>query len=369
MELCGTAEEVEKMLRQEADLTYTPMMGTFELLPLCNMSCKMCYVRQTREEMELQGRMLTCDEWLRIAEEACDKGLLYLLLTGGEPLLYPDFQRLYKGVSQMGVILEINTNGTLIDEKMADFLDENGVRKLNITLYGKDNVTYAKLCNNPDGFTQVMRAARLLKERNILFRFNCSLTPDNVDQLPELQKIADSLGVDLAAEEYMFPAVRRGKNARNQYRLTAEQAVREKIYTYRAYNAQEAREKLADLERPPRLKGLSGFSCHAGHCAFSVNWMGEVLPCGLLSAPKISALEYSFDKCWNYIVDACKKLPECQKCMECDKQNVCQVCPAMCYAEAGSTAGCPDYVCQMTEHMITELTKIIENDAAVGKML
>ncbi len=364
MELCETTEAVEEMLRREAGITHTPMIGAFELLPLCNMDCKMCYVRITREEMEEQGRMLTCDEWLRIAKEACDKGMLDLLLTGGEPLLYPEFKRLYTEISKMGVILEVNTNGTLIDEEWADFFRENGVRKLNITLYGKDNATYAELCNNPNGFTQIMRAARLLKERGVLFRFNCSLTPDNVDQLPEMQKIADSFGVILAVEEYMFPGVRRGKTAQSQYRLTAERAVRENLHGYSHVNAQTAREKLAELQQPSRLKNLDGFYCRAGRCAFSMNWKGEVLACGLLPEPKISALEHPFTECWDYIVDICRKLPKSQKCIECDKQNICHVCPARCYTETGHIDGCPEYVCRMTECMVGELKKIAaqEND-------
>ena len=73
-----------------------PLSGTFELSPVCNFNCRMCYVRKTKEEVEKNARkILTLDDWLKIASEAREAGMLYLLLTGGEPFIWPDFWILY----------------------------------------------------------------------------------------------------------------------------------------------------------------------------------------------------------------------------------------------------------------------------------
>ena len=152
MELYEVENDAEKALRDKADRAYTPFGGCIELLPVCNMDCKMCYVRMSREEMDRAGRMLSCDEWLNITRQAADMGVMNLLLTGGEPLLYPEFKRLYRGLQQMGIILSVNTNGTLIDEEWADFFAESYCRRISISLYGKDDATYGELCRNPRGF-------------------------------------------------------------------------------------------------------------------------------------------------------------------------------------------------------------------------
>ncbi len=352
-------ETAERMMIREADATHTPVTGTIELLPLCNMNCRMCYVRLSRTEMDSQGRMLTCEEWLSIVKAACEEGLLFLTLTGGEVLLYPELKRLYAEISRMGVILEINTNGTLLNEEWANFFFENGVQRIYITLYGKDNATYASLCGNPDGFTQVMRAAGLLKERGIPFLFNCSLTPDNIDQLPELYQIAESFGVPLSPASYMFPGLRRGITTQEQYRLSAKQAAEARVYGFQpAITPEGAREMLARLNKPSRLKGVLGFPCHVGRSDFSLNWKGDLLPCLSFQEPRISLLEHSFRECWNYMVDACEKMPQCQECVICDLQNLCQICPDRCLSETGSPAGRPEYICRMTEYMVRELRKI-----------
>ena len=104
-------------LYNKAGRARLPISGTFELSPVCNFSCRMCYVRKTPKEVSESPRpILTLEQWLAIAREARDAGVLYLLLTGGEPLLWPDFWTLYEELIRMGFLVSINTNGSLMDD-------------------------------------------------------------------------------------------------------------------------------------------------------------------------------------------------------------------------------------------------------------
>ena len=116
MDSFSTTTKLEERLVISATRKRIPLGGSFELLPLCNMNCRMCFLRLSPEEMRAQGRLRTADEWLSLAREAKEAGMLFLLLTGGEPFLYPEFDRLYRGLSEMGLFLTLNTNGTLITE-------------------------------------------------------------------------------------------------------------------------------------------------------------------------------------------------------------------------------------------------------------
>lgn len=363
MELYQISNRAEKMLQIKADQEKIPLGGSLELLPLCNMNCKMCYVRQTREEMDAQGMMLSCDEWLRVAEEGVREGLLFLLLTGGEPLLYPEFRRLYVEMKRMGLILSVNSNGTLLDETWADFFAEHGCRRMNLTLYGKDNETYAELCGNPNGFTQIMRAANLLKERNVAFRLNCSVTPQNVDQLEDFHRIARELEVPLSVATYMFPATRRNRGPEEQNRLTPEKSAAAMLRNYALNNPGialrlAAKNTLAQLDFAPRDPEEAGFTCHAGHSGFWLNWKGEMMPCGMFSEPAISLRDHSFRTCWEYIVQASMELRLCADCRTCTKRRLCRPCLAHCYTETGTTTGCPEYLCRMTEEEIRLLREM-----------
>ncbi len=79
------------------------------------MNCEMCYVRLDRAAVERGGGLHTAKEWIEIGQQMRDAGVLFLLLTGGEPLLFPGFRELYEALRQMGFVLTINTNGTAAD--------------------------------------------------------------------------------------------------------------------------------------------------------------------------------------------------------------------------------------------------------------
>lgn len=357
MDLYYPGSPAEKILQMKADQAKIPLGGSLELLPLCNMDCKMCYVRKTRQEMEAEGRMLSCDEWLRIADEGVQAGMLFLLLTGGEPLIYPEFKRLYVELQKKGLILSVNTNGTLIDEEWADFFARCGCRRLNITLYGKDDATYERLCGNPRGFTQVMNACRLLKERNLPFRLTCSVTPDNAGDLEELFAIAKSFDVPLSAAAYMFPGARRGVCADDQYRLSPEASAEAILKLYRLEHPEAdftaaAKQTLSYLTTPTYSRNSSGFPCHAGHSGFWLTWKGEMMACGMFDALKISLLEHSFADCWQYIVARTQAMTVCRECRSCSKQGICRTCPAHCYTETGDVNGIPTYICRSTDAQI-----------------
>lgn len=96
MELMEDGTTIEQQMFAMATEKKVPLYGVLELLPLCNLNCDMRYVRMSREEMEEVGRLRTMEEWTKTAEDMMKAGTLFVLLTGGEPLLYPHFRELYQ---------------------------------------------------------------------------------------------------------------------------------------------------------------------------------------------------------------------------------------------------------------------------------
>ncbi|MCD7809255.1 MAG: radical SAM protein, partial [Erysipelotrichaceae bacterium] len=356
MEIYETTSKIGDQLRAKADQNNLPLGGSIELLPLCNMNCKMCYVRMSKEEMDRQGSMLSCDEWLHIAHQAKEMGVLYFLITGGEPLLYPEFKRLYTSIIDMGFVVTLNTNGTLINEEWADFFRQHQCSRINITLYGKDDKTYSQLCNNPKGYSQVMHAVELLQERDIPFRLHSSITKDNVDELEELYQIANEKDIYLRAASYMFPTVRIDKDIESQDRLGPEEAAQAQYLVHQLMRTEEEMKQantstLASLHLPPKFLRTSGFICHAAHSGFWINWQGEMMPCGMMNGPKYNLLENSFEECWNKLIEDNKVIHYPKECINCGLQNICQICPASLIAETGSYEKKSDYLCRFTKEM------------------
>ena len=179
----ATEPRLSKYLHHTAAKRGVPLSGTFELSPCCNMDCRMCYVRKSRKEVQDAGGEIPAEKWLSMAEECRNAGTLFLLLTGGEPFLYPGFRELYQELAKMGFMISINTNGTMITEDTVSWLKENPPARMNITLYGASNKTYERLCRNPQGYTQTVNAVRMLKQAGISVKLNASMTPYNISDL------------------------------------------------------------------------------------------------------------------------------------------------------------------------------------------
>lgn len=124
-----------------------PINGTFELTGRCNLSCKMCLVRIGQQEICESGkRERTAEEWIHMAEQVRDAGTLALLLTGGEVMIRPDFCEIYEAISQMGFILTVYTNATMVTDKVMELFRKYPPHKIGVTMYGASNETYAKMC-------------------------------------------------------------------------------------------------------------------------------------------------------------------------------------------------------------------------------
>lgn len=364
--LSGTTK-LEERLVLSATQKEIPLGGTFELLPLCNMDCKMCFLRLTPEQMKAQGgRLRTAKEWLQLAQEAKEAGLLFLLLTGGEPFLYPEFEELYVDLIKMGLIITINTNGTLIGEREADLLAKYRPRRVNITLYGSSDEVYAKLCKNPKGFTQTMRGIRLLKERNVAVKLNGSVTPDNLEDLENIQRIAEELELALEVDAYMFPSSRKKVvEFQKESRLTPEKAAEVMLRLQKEEMSEEKFMALAkagkqcyDSDRFFAAEGCKeALPCRAGRSSFWITWQGRMTPCIFMEQPGCSVFEEGFQKSWELIKKERKNLFLPLECSKCSRRSFCTVCGACAYTETGSCEKRPDYMCRLTEEKLRRLSE------------
>lgn len=370
MDALSGATKLEERLVASATAKEIPLGGAFELLPLCNMDCKMCFLRLTPEQMRAQGgRLRTAEEWLRLAEEAKEAGLLFLLLTGGEPFLYPEFEKLYVGLIKLGLILTINTNGTLIGEREADLLASYRPRRVNITLYGSSDEVYGRLCKNPKGFTRTMRAIRLLKERKVAVKLNGSVTPENLEDLANIQKIAEELELALEADAYMFPSGRKKSIPfLKEARLTPEQAAKVMIGLRKKEMPEEEFQALAKAGKQCYDSGSSftagdcreALPCRAGRSSFWITWQGQMTPCIFMEEPKRPVFEEGFLESWEAIKEERQKLFLPLECTNCSRRKFCTVCGACAYTETGSFEKRPEYMCRLTEEKLRLLSKYVK---------
>ncbi len=371
MEYTNIEPRLSTYLHSKACRLGIPLAGNFELTARCNFDCRMCYVHLSAQEQKKRGPELTTDQWMTIAEEARSQGMLFLLLTGGEPLIRSDFRYLLKEWKKMGFLVSVNTNASLMDEDWLDFFRAEPPFRFNITLYGASNETYEGLCGLP-AFDRVVSNIRGLKEAGIDVKLNVSLTPYNAGDMEKIYQIAHELATPMQLSTYMFPPIRKDQNlvGRND-RFTAQEAAAYGVawdrlrFTPEEFRQRgEAMAKGLSLPREEACEGTpgEGIRCRAGRSSFWLNWQGHMTPCGMMNAPAFSVPEMGFTKAWEATRDAAAQIRLPGRCKSCSYRHACHACAAVCVTETGHFDVCPEYVCTMSR----ETVRLTLGDAATS---
>ena len=345
---------LENKMIAMADQKKKPISGVLELLPLCNMNCRMCYVRLTRNEMEKKGRMRTAEEWISLAKEMQNAGVLFILLTGGETLLYPDFKKVYLELQKMGMIVSVNTNGTLIDGEWIEFFTKHKPRKINITIYGGSEDTYDRLCQYRGGYQKTLQAIEELRANDINVKVNYTVTKMNAHEVEKVIAWTKERGLPISIDTYMIPAKReRTKDFDMQSRLLPKEAAKVRARCWELQmdideyerNIKEMNEESKAIAKQ-EIKQKCGMTCHAGSSSFTVTWDGQMMPCLTLEKIRINVFEEGFLKAWGYLVEETQKIEINNQCAECIYAPFCRTCAACAIAETGDNLGIPEYMCE-----------------------
>lgn len=209
-------------LTNMAERKRIPLSGTFELLPYCNMNCRMCYIVHNRKDFKV---LKDIEFWDALLDQSIDSGMLYCLITGGEPFLYPNIRELLERINKKPIHMAINSNGTLLNEETVRWLSKVYPGRMNISLYGGSDETYERLCRNPVGYTKVTQAFGLMNEYQIPFRVHATLTPDNYGDFDRIIETCNRFHAPLQMVYYMFPPYRKDQKRKEQdARFSPEQA-------------------------------------------------------------------------------------------------------------------------------------------------
>ena len=113
-----------------------------EITARCNNDCRHCYINLPAGDMEARLKELTLEEIGSIADQAVALGALWVLISGGEPLLRDDFEEIYMLLKRKGLLVSVFTNATLIRERHIALFQKYPPRDIEVTVYGATERTY-----------------------------------------------------------------------------------------------------------------------------------------------------------------------------------------------------------------------------------
>src|SRR5580658_1669236 len=185
-----------------------PLQVSIEVTRRCPLECLHCYNNLPMGDMEAKQRELTKEEHFRVLDELVDMGCFWLLYTGGEIFARKDFLDIYTYAKKKGFLITLFTNGTIINEQIADYLVEWPPFAIEITLYGRTRETYEALTMIPGSYDRCLRGIKLLKERGLPLKLKAVPTSVNKHEVFAMKQFAEEdLGLEFKFDSLINPRV------------------------------------------------------------------------------------------------------------------------------------------------------------------
>jgi len=153
--------------RSRAYAERVPISATLELTSRCNLRCQHCYLgnqdeqhRKRDQERDTAAVMKSLGEW---AEAGC----LYLLITGGDPMMRKDFATVYRHARELGMLVTVFCDGILVTDPIIELFKEFPPRKVEVSIYGGTRETYETVTRVPGSHAAAWKGIRKLHENGI----------------------------------------------------------------------------------------------------------------------------------------------------------------------------------------------------------
>jgi AdoMet-dependent heme synthase len=356
---------------------YTAYSVSWNLTQRCNLECAHCYM-SAHAGADSRGELGT-EECRRVIDEiARVNPNVFLILTGGEPLLRRDIFEVAGYASAKGFTTVLGTNGVLLREREAQRMREHGVLGASISLDSTERAKHDAFRRLPGAWDGAVRATRVLTDAGLDFSLHMSVTDWNVGEVPAMIDLAKALGAKVLN---FFFLIRTG---RGQHLTDIDAAAYERILTCLAktqgvgdgppsfvrrllgLGESESAEKFEDpwstpvgradglLIRAkcaphfrrilwelnpssPLLRNYAHGSCPAGKYYCRITPSGDVTPCPYMPVSVGNLRGAAFDELWRTapVFDALRDPKLGGRCGACEFSKVCGGCRCRAYATYG----------------------------------
>lgn len=333
-----------------------PLGASIDLTERCNLSCVHCYINQSPNDRRAQERELTTAQWKGVIDQIADAGCLFLLISGGEPLLRKDFKEIFMHARQRGMIISLFSNATMLTPEMADFLADYGLHSLEVSLYGATAETYEKVTGIPGSFERCLRGIKLALERNIDTNLKTVLITLNLHELEALRSLAKRLGVKYRFDGQLWPRLD-GKTDPTIYQISQEDLLNLDLHDDERL---EGWSIVAEQYDGNFLRAKNVFFCGAAFRSFHINSTGNLVACMMLRKPSYNLLKIPFNVAWEELGKIRQlKRQQHTECETCPVNALCQQCPGWSMQYYGDYETPVPFICELGKKRAEQLSAIL----------
>ena len=339
-------EEYLRHFREKAAGQRIPLSGSLELTHRCNLNCVHCYLGPQSIHKKKTDKEMGTDQILSVIDEITEAGCLFLLITGGEPLLRKDFSEIYSYAKRNGLLVTVFTNGTVIKENIIGLFKDLPPHEVEISLYGATAGTYERITRGIGSFGKCISGIERLLEDGIRVRLKTMLMTLNTHEFFEIKKMAEQYGAKFRFDPAISPCLN-GDRSPLEFRVAPEDAVGKEFSDRTMIHRWE--DYLGKYAGQPESETL--YNCGAGINSFHIDPYGNLFPCLMMRGIKYDLTGGNFITGWDEVIPRIREIKANPDfiCNVCGKRDFCGFCPPSFELENGSADAFSEYHCEMSE--------------------
>jgi radical SAM protein with 4Fe4S-binding SPASM domain len=355
----GESNDIARYLAKAAEAR-VPLAVSFELTRRCSFCCVHCYLGDQECIRKQWQQELDTAAVIRLIDALAASGVLFLTLTGGDPMLRSDFLEIYRHSVRSGLLVTVFCNGSLVTDKIVSTFVEYPPRAVEVTLYGASQETFEAVTQTPGSFAACMKGVERLRQGKVRLRLKTMVLTVNQADLTMLWQQAEDMGVQFRHDCSIIPALCNGDNGNRsnagdnlrdtlRFRLTPEQAAAADM------SINKVREKLQErvCMAAPVEPSTKLYRCGAGKSSCHITPYGKMQPCLITLQPSIdiSSGREAFQSAWQNISRLISEREAGADflCNHCKDRSFCTGCPSNCAAETGNAEQAAVFYCQYAD--------------------
>ena len=296
-----------------------------EITSRCNERCVHCYIPNDNKVNNIEPSL-----FYDILEQCNDMKLLHLTLSGGEPMLHPNFCDFLRKCKEYDFSINILTNLTLLNDDIISEMKRNSLLSVQVSLYSMNSDIHDEITQMKGSFEKTKNAILKLIENNIPMQISCPIMKQNKNNYNDVKEWAKKYNIHVG-DDYTIIAKYDHTTQNLSNRLSIDE-VEELINNIVDTDIKYVEKMKKEIERKKNTP-YDDYVCSVCNSSICITESGNVYPCAGWQDNVVGDVkETSLKDIWEnsekvkYLREVKKQdFPKCIQCLEKDYCTMCMV--------------------------------------------
>lgn len=299
-----------------------PVSIHLDIVKECNERCVHCFIPH-----EAKVGIMDYSLFEKILKQVCDMNLLHVTISGGEPMLHPEFEKMLKACRMHNLSVNVLSNLTLLNNNIADEMYKNPLLCVQASVYSMDEIIHDGITCQKGSFRKTKSSIELLNNIGVPIQISCPIMKQNYGSYKDVVEWGSQLGIPVSSD---YVIIGRCDSTTNNLHCRLSLDEISNIISEDVKNPSILSE-MKDTINKNKLRTMDDYICNVCNSSICVDYQGNVFPCagwqgcvlGNIQDGSLREIWFDSDKA-KYLRGIKRK--DFEECLTCEYEDYCTLC-------------------------------------------